>query len=119
MSNTKEHFNQLDAIAVTELDNEAAAAIQGGAALTVYQDVGLANQLGEFNIGKGRLSASANDEISSIRITEGRWKFYEDANYKGAAIDFGPGNYDLTSYKFGFLGIRSWNDNISSFKRIG
>ncbi|MCC5648384.1 hypothetical protein LC609_00770 [Nostoc sp. XA013] len=39
MLNTKEYFNQLEStLAVKELDNETAAAIQGGAALELYKD---------------------------------------------------------------------------------
>lgn len=118
MLNTKEHFNQLDAIAVTELDNETAAAIQGGAALELYRDIGLVGYLGGFNFGgKKKLSSRANDEISSVRINAGKWEFYEDKNYGGKAINFGRGTYNLTSYTFGLF--RSWNDKISSFRRIG
>ncbi|MFN6527829.1 beta/gamma crystallin-related protein [Nostoc sp. ChiSLP03a] len=120
MLNTKEHFNQLDAIAVTELDNETAAAIQGGAALELYKDTGVlgaSGLLGSFNIGgRATLSSRANDEISSVLIKDGEWEFYEDANYKGRSITFTRGRYDLVLYPLGFGS--SWNDKISSFKRI-
>lgn len=107
MLNTKEHFYQLDAIAVTELDNETAAAIQGGAALEVFRDINLIDRVGSFNVRSPQVKA--NDQISSLRINAGTWRFYEDANYKGASFDIGPGAWNLTA---------SWNDRISSLKRI-
>lgn len=116
-------FTELTGIAgVQELDNEAAAAIQGGDALELYKDTGVfgaSGLLGSFNTGgKRRLSSNANDQISSIVIRDGRWRFYENENYGGASLEFGPGRYDLPLYVLRFNPPTSWNDQISSFKRI-
>jgi hypothetical protein len=122
MSNTKQNFNQLDAtLAVKELDNETAAAIQGGAALELYGKTGAfgaSDSLGSFNVGgRATLSSRADNQISSVLIKDGTWKFYEDANYKGKSITFTRGRYDLVLYPLGFLSS-SWDNQISSFKRI-
>ena len=116
-------FTELTGIAgVQELDNEAAAAIQGGDALELYNDTGVfgaSGLLGEFNRGgKAKLSSKANDKISSIVIHDGRWRFYEHENYGGASIEFGSGRYDLPLYVLRYNPFTTWNDQISSFKRI-
>ena len=123
MSNTKQNFNQLDAtLAVKELDNEAAAAIQGGDALELYGDSFLRSDsyLGGFNFGgKTKLSSKANDKISSIKINEGLWRFYEHENYGGASIELKPGTYnDLHYFNLRYSPFTTWNDQISSFKRV-
>jgi hypothetical protein len=117
MLNTKEYFQNLEATpAFQELDNQTAAAIQGGAAMTLYRHANLTGDiLAEFNGGGVRtMSSNANDQASSVRITEGKWKFY-DARYwldiPGAAdtVELGVGNWN-------FVGL---NDRISSFRRVG
>jgi len=42
-------------------------------------------------------SIGINEKISSILISSGTWRFYEDANYGGRYWDLGPGQYDLIS----------------------
>ena len=112
MLNTKEYFNQLDAtLAVNEIDNETAATIQGGAAMTLYRH-GIGSEiLGEFNGGGlRRLSTNANNQASSVKITAGKWKFYDypEWNPLGASVELGVGTWN-------FVGL---NDKISSFKRV-
>lgn len=113
MLNTKKHFNQLDAtLAVKELDNETAAAIQGGASLTLYDDADsrLDQTLGSFNFG-GKKSLISNDKISTIVINDStKWRFFLNKDYKGDAKTFGRGTHRLTGTKF--------NNAISSFVRV-
>lgn len=107
MLNTK----QVEAtLAVEELDNEVAATIQGGAGLDVYRHVNGRDLLGSFNFASSSLSSNANNQISSVRINAGRWKFYEYPNYVGRV-------WEVTTR--GLHNVPSWfNDTISSLKRF-
>jgi hypothetical protein len=107
MLNTK----QVEAtLAVEELDNEVAAAIQGGYDLQVYRHANGNDWLGSFDTSLSALSSNANDQISSVHVTKGGWRFYEHANYGG--------NYwDVTNQ--GLHNVPSWfNDRISSWWRL-
>lgn len=111
MLNTKEHFEQLETtLAVKELDDEAAAAIQGGWDLQVYRHANLVDKLGSFNFGKSRLSSNADDQITSFRINAGRWRFYTGANYTGRFFTWDKkGDWNVAA---------SFNDVISSIRRV-
>jgi len=52
-----------------------------------------------------------NDQISSIRIVSGTWRFYWNAKYDGEMIELKPGDYHYVG--------NHWNDQISSFRCIG
>jgi Beta/Gamma crystallin len=52
-----------------------------------------------------------NDQISSIAIYSGVWRFYRDAGFEGDYLELGPGNY---SFQFG----DAWNDQISSVRCV-
>lgn len=54
-----------------------------------------------------------NDEISSIVIYSGRWRFYQHAYYQGAYWDLSPGQYPWVE------DANIPNDIISSFKFLG
>lgn len=111
MLNTKEYFNQIDTtLPVQEMDNETAAAIQGGYDLEVYRHANLKDRLGSANYGWSRLSSNANDQISSVRVNSGLWRFYEHANYKGASFVLGRGEWNVPS---------NFNDRISSIDQVG
>jgi hypothetical protein len=115
MLDTKKYFNQLDAtLFVKELDNEKAAAIQGGYELQVYRDFGGNDLLGSFNYGKSKLSSDANNQISSVRINSGTWRFYNYPYYNklGGYIDLGPNKPGEVWNLPGF------NEKISSIKQI-
>lgn len=107
MLNTK----QVEAtLAVEELDNEVAATIQGGANLEVYRHINGRDLLGTFNVGSSALSSNANNQISSVRVNGGRWRFFENFNYGGRI-------WDVTTR--GLHNVPSWfNDKISSFRSI-
>jgi hypothetical protein len=110
MLNTK----QLDAtLAVNELDNQTAAAIQGGAAMTLYRHANLTGDiLAAFDGGGVRtMSSNADNQASSVRITEGKWKFYDLPYWVplGQSVELGVGVWN-------FVGL---NDKISSLRRIG
>src|SRR4028118_781092 len=107
MLNTK----QVEAtLAVEELDNEAAAAIQGGYDLQVYRHANGIDMLGDFSTSRSFLSSNANDQISSIRVKAGTWRFYEHADYGGRVWDvIAPGLRNVPSW---------FNDTISSWMRI-
>ena len=51
-----------------------------------------------------------NDQISSIRILSGTWRFYWDANYRGEMVELKPGEYRYVG--------NHWNDQISSFRCV-
>lgn len=109
----QEYFNQLDAtLAVNELDNETAAAIQGGHDLEVYRHANYGDRMGSYNIGWSDLSskANANDQISSVIVNAGQWRFYEHANYQGASFVVGRGGWNVPS---------NFNDRISSIDQVG
>ena len=52
-----------------------------------------------------------NDQISSIRIYQGIWRFYIDANFEGGMMELGPGTYSWSSGDM-------WNDSISSMRCV-
>lgn len=107
MLNTKEVETTL---AVEELDNEVAAAIQGGYDMEIYQHANGIQLLGHFNQSKSFLASRENDKISSIRVNAGKWRFYEHADYSGRVWDV------ITP---GLRNVPSWlNDKISSWMRI-
>lgn len=91
----------------------AAAAGEGSSDLDVYR---AANQkksswLGGFNFGVKNLSSNADNQISSVNIRAGRWKFYNDGGWFsfGGSIVLGPGKWNIPL---------SFNDKISSIQRI-
>ena len=97
---------------VQELDNETAATIQGGVAMTLYRHANRKGDvLGEFNGGGlRRLSSNADNQASSVKITEGKWKFYNSPEWSplGGSVELGVGNWN-------FAGL---NDKVSSFRRV-
>lgn len=97
-----------------ELTCEQAAAIQGGAIVTLYNDINFGGDALGSDTEISDMSFTAyNDLASSIVITEGTWAFYENANYQGISASLGPGSYSWVEN----VGIP--NDTISSFRRIG
>lgn len=50
-----------------------------------------------------------NDQISSMIVHSGTWRFYEHINFGGAHFDRGPGHHNVPD---------GWNDRISSFEPI-
>ena len=91
----------------------AAAAGEGSSDLDVYRD---ANQkklswLGGFNFGAKGLSSNADNQISSVNIRAGRWRFYNSAGWGslGGSIILGPGRWNIPL---------SLNDKISSIQRF-
>lgn len=111
MSNTEEYFKQLDALAVKEIDDEVAAYIQGGKYdLQLYKDPGFQNSLGEFNRSPGPLPPKLDNQISSIKIHRGRWRFSDLSNGQGFNVILGPGSYSTLP--------RGIDDKISSIIRV-
>lgn len=105
--------------AVQELDNETAAAIQGGYSLELYDDddAKLDQLLGSFDFG-GKPRLISNDKISTIVINDDtKWRFYIDADYKGDSITFGKGTHRLRLSQY--PNTRKFNNNISSFIQVG
>lgn len=101
-------FTELTGIAgVEELSNETAAAIQGGWDLEVYRDYNLKDRVGSFNVRSPQVKA--NNQISSVKINAGVWRFYDLPNYRGNFLDLGPGTHNLVGFT---------NDGISSLKQI-
>lgn len=50
-----------------------------------------------------------NDQISSIIVHSGTWRFYEDVNFGGDYIEFREGYHNLPA---------RWNDRITSYEPI-
>jgi hypothetical protein len=119
MTKTANKFNSLAQIAfVEDIDQETAANYSGGRsdAMIFYTDANL--QGGSLTVnssppgtGIGYVGDSFNDKFSSFQINEGQWEFYSDAEYQGNVIYVGPGTYNQVALSF--------NDKISSFKRVG
>jgi hypothetical protein len=99
---------EFEAPAFTELDNETAAAIGGGANLELYDTNNYQQLLGSFNYG-GKPSLIHNDQISSIIVRGGQWRLYQHANYQGFARTYGRGRHVLPP---------GLNNQVSSFIRV-
>ena len=101
MSDINKQTKSLNDIAeVQELDNETAAAIQGGWDLEVYDGPnGTGELLGSFNHGTKQIGSVNNDRISSVKVNAGTWRLYNGAWYTGQSQRFGatPGVYNLSA----------------------
>ena len=114
MSNINNQTNNLYTIdTVQDLSQESAAAVQGGAALELYDDSDFRKLLVVTNANTRNVGNDVNDRITSIVVNQGRWRFYTDSNFRSVSADLGPGRYPNIG-----LGIIR-NDSISSFRRIG
>jgi Beta/Gamma crystallin len=97
-----------------EISCENAAVIQGGAIVTLYNDINYGGDALGSDTEISDLSFTAyNDQASSIYITQGTWAFYTDANYQGSSVVLNPGAYNWVEN----VGLP--NDTISSFRRVG
>jgi hypothetical protein len=114
MSNINNQTNNLYTIdTVQDLSLESAAAIQGGAAVELYDKSNFRNRLVSTNTGTRNVGERVNDRVTSIVINEGVWRFYTDSNFRGVSVDLRKGRYANIG-----LGLIP-NDSISSFRRIG
>lgn len=114
MSNINNKTQDLFALdIIQDLDNESAAAIQGGAAVELFNDSNFRKPIVKTNRGTRNVGERANDRTTSIIINSGKWRFYTDSNFRGVSTDLGRGRYANIG-----LG-RIPNDSITSFKRIG
>ncbi|MEH2359041.1 beta/gamma crystallin-related protein [Nostoc sp.] len=113
MSNFNNQTQDLYSIElVQDLDHEVAASVSGGAALELYRDSDFQNPIFFTDGGYSYIGDASNDQVSSIRVNEGTWAFYSDANFQGTRSTLGPGEYPFT----GNLDVG--NDSISSFSRL-
>lgn len=105
---------------VEDLPFDAAASIQGGAAMELYRHPNLkGDRLAAFDGGGVRsMSGNANNQATSVRIEEGRWQFFDLPGWPsifgrpiGRAVTLGRGTYDFRSFKL--------DDRVSSFRRVG
>lgn len=87
----------------------------------VYRDREFGGDYYEFTAGNSNLKNKSrgignfddwNDEISSFKIIEGNWEFFEHVDYKGVSVTLGPGNYGWV----GDIGLP--NDTISSLRLV-
>ncbi|MEH2418904.1 beta/gamma crystallin-related protein [Nostoc sp.] len=96
-----------------ELNCENAATIQGGAAVTLYNDRDFGGDSFQSGTNMSNLNRTAyNDQASSIKITGGTWRFWTDANFTGQSKALGSGSYSFVQ-DFGLP-----NDSISSFRLV-
>lgn len=97
-----------------EISCENAAIIQGGAVVTLYNDINFGGDSFGSDTEITDLSFTAyNDQASSIKIDSGSWAFYTDANYQGSSVVLNAGTYSSVEN----VGLP--NDAISSFRRVG
>ena len=84
----------------------------GRASITVYRDADYRGASFTFREGIPNLARSGmNDEISSMRVSEGEWEACTDANYRGECRTFRD---DVRN-----LGNHGFNDRISSLRPVG
>jgi hypothetical protein len=83
----------------------------GQCRVTVYWDADFKGEQWDTSQNQTYVGNHWNDQISSIRIVSGTWRFFWDANYRGEMIELKPGEY----YYVG----NHWNDQISSFRCVG
>ena len=111
---------EFEATAIQELDNETAAAIQGGYNLELYDNEDFTKRVGSFNYG-GKKKLIADNKISSIVVKDGLWRFYEKPNYdeSGGAYTLGTLEDGKPAYYKLGPGSAYLNNQISSFQRVG
>lgn len=106
-----------EASAFTELDNETAAAIQGGANLELYDTNDFKQLIGSFNSG-GKRRLIHDNQISSIIVREGKWRLYADPDYKGYGQTFAPDKVWIFPTPGKYVLPRGLNNKVSSFQRV-
>jgi hypothetical protein len=117
MTLTNVHDEQL----FTDLTSPQAEVVKGGYEtsdpLNVYKHANFGTWLGSFTEGSRRLSPTATNQISSVKIKQGLWKFY-DLNFH-IDLPFVRDTITLGRGPHANLGIYGFNDKISSIERIG
>ena len=84
---------------------------QGGqCAVSVYWDADFKGERWDTEQNQRYVGNHWNDQISSIRVISGTWRFYWDADYSGEMIELKPGEYHYVG--------GHWNDQISSFRCV-
>ncbi|MBW4532863.1 MAG: beta/gamma crystallin family protein [Pleurocapsa minor HA4230-MV1] len=113
MSNINNKTQDLFALdTVQDLDNESAAAIQGGAAVELFADSNFRKSMVKTDEGSANVGDGVNDRTTSIIINSGKWRFYTDSNFRGVSTTLGVGRHAN-------VGLGSIpNDSITSFRRI-
>ncbi len=113
ISNQSQNLYSIDG--VQDLSHESAAAVSGGADVTLYSGQDFRGRSRGINDGQQRLGNF--DNITSSVKVDGKvnkkvWRFYKDPGFRGASFDVGPGQ-SRSSLPPGF------NNNISSLRSIG
>ena len=83
----------------------------GQCLVSVYWDADFKGERWDTDQNQTYVGNHWNDQISSIRVTSGTWRFYWDANYGGEMVELKPGDYHYVG--------NHWNDQISSFRCVG
>jgi len=78
--------------------------------VSVYWDANFKGEQWDTEQNQTYVGNHWNDQISSIRVVSGTWRFYWDANYGGEMVELKPGEYR-------YVGAH-WNDQISSFRCV-
>jgi len=78
--------------------------------VVVYWDADFKGERWEAEQNQTYVGDHWNDQISSIRVISGTWRFYWDANYGGEMVEVKPGEYRYVG--------GHWNDQISSFRCV-
>ncbi len=115
--NRSEYFQNLVTIpGVKELSDGAAATCSGGEAITLYKDANFKGDKldldGDDKDISNTFSQGLEDNVTSIRIRVGTWRFYTKRNFdeSGGAFTLSKDSPNIGA---------KYNDTISSVKRIG
>ena len=76
--------------------------------VVVYEDVNFEGRSLRTNLSYIMLGADLNDQISSVIVVSGEWRFCKDPDF-GDCTTLGPGYYE---------NIEEWTDTISSFEPV-
>jgi hypothetical protein len=102
-----------DAAPVSDASPAPAAepAQDGQCQVSVYWDADFKGERWDTDQNQPYVGNHWNDQISSIRVVSGTWRFYWDAKYGGEMVELKPGEYRYVG--------NHWNDQISSFRCVG
>ncbi|MGO9699201.1 MAG: beta/gamma crystallin-related protein [Xanthobacteraceae bacterium] len=91
-------------------DSTSQQAQGGQCAVSVYWDADFKGERWDTEQNQRYVGNHWNDQISSIRVISGTWRFYWDADYGGEMVELKPGEYHYVG--------GHWNDQISSFRCV-
>ena len=98
------------AVSDAAADTTGQQAQNGQCLVSVYWDANFKGEEWDTDQNQAYVGNHWNDQISSIRVVAGTWRFYWDGNYGGEMVELKPGEYSYVG--------NHWNDQISSFRCV-